>query len=82
MRTKSVFLLALAGALCFALASRAQDEEADTAAPRDQVPDEVLVKIGTGAPFKAMVMSTLGSGAMHAACAISICICVMLQAEN
>ncbi len=65
MRTKTVFLLALALSLCFVLATWAQDEEADPAAPGGYVPGEVLVKFGPKAPPAAVLNAAQAVGAQH-----------------
>ncbi len=65
MRTKGVFLLALAGALCFALTTWAQDEEAALAAPPDHVSGDVLVRFGPKAPPAAVLNAAQAVGAQH-----------------
>ncbi|MCZ6788189.1 MAG: hypothetical protein O7E54_13590, partial [Planctomycetota bacterium] len=65
MKNKSVFLFALAGALCFALATWAQDQDADSDAPRDHVPGEVLVKFAPTARPAAILDAAQAVGAQH-----------------
>ncbi len=65
MRTKAVFPLALALSLCFVLATWAQDDDADPAAPPDYVPGEVLVKFGPKAPPAAILDAAVAVGAQH-----------------